>query len=127
MMHARAVRIQHTLDLVECVFALRDKIAVVADVAARTVLVFGAHAGEEDKLPAPRPFTVTASEKMPLVQALWVNSFFSYPEAAGCCAAAGTASAATIAAAMSERGFRMGPPRSWMDHFNRSIFIRMRD
>src|SRR4030081_2072742 len=53
-------------------------------------------------LPVPNPFTVTASEKMPFVQALWGNSFFSYPEGDGCCAAAVTASAATITAAANE-------------------------
>src|SRR5215203_5919080 len=65
------------------------------------------------KIIRPAPFTVTASEKMPLVQALWVNSFFSNAGGDGCCAMAGTASAATIAAAINEVCFGMkGLPRA---------------
>ncbi len=46
----RAVMRQHALDLVVGVFALLEEIAVVADVAALAVLVFGADAGEIDEL-----------------------------------------------------------------------------
>src|SRR5262249_30918269 len=49
-------------------------------------------------LPLPAPLTVTASEKIPRVQALWVNSFFSYLDGAGCCAAAGKPMAMAAAA-----------------------------
>ena len=41
---------EHALDLVVGVAALLQETAVVADVAARTVLVFGADAGEIDEL-----------------------------------------------------------------------------
>src|SRR5262245_57293198 len=49
-------------------------------------------------LPLPAPLTVTASEKMPRVQALWVNSFFSYLDDAGCWAVAGRPMAMAAAA-----------------------------
>ena len=64
---ARAMVGEHALDLVVGVAALLQKVAVVPDVAARSVLVLGADAGEIDELGVADPVTVTASEKMPRV------------------------------------------------------------
>src|SRR5262245_57138715 len=50
------MRGQHALDLVEGVLALGDEITVVADIAARAVLVLGPDAGEEDELAVADPF-----------------------------------------------------------------------
>src|SRR5262245_16221625 len=47
---------QHALDLVEGVLALGDEIAVVADIAARAVLVLGTDAGEKDEFAVADPF-----------------------------------------------------------------------
>src|SRR5262249_24365353 len=59
-------------------------------------------------VPRPKPFTVTASEKMPFVQALWVNSFFSNAGAGGCCAATGVTTRHTTAVAIRAAKLRMG-------------------
>src|SRR5215470_6066273 len=59
-------------------------------------------------VPRPKPFTVTASEKMPFVQALWVNSFFSNAGAGGCCAATGVTTRHTTAVAITAAKLRMG-------------------
>src|SRR5262249_30975146 len=49
-----------------------------------------------------------ASEKMPFVHALWVNSFFSYPEDEGCCAAADSTVTAKAAPTRIEIDLCMG-------------------
>src|SRR5262249_53938838 len=68
-------------------------------------------------LPLPAPLTVTASEKMPWVQALWVNSFFSYVGAACCCAVAARTKALAVATAtrVAQAYGLMASSSGWID------------
>ena len=72
-------------------------------------------------VPRPKPFTVTASEKMPFVQALWVNSFFSNAGAGGCCAATGMTTRHTTAVAIRAAKLRMGTSSGRLTAFNHLI------
>src|SRR5215468_18906 len=56
VIHVRAVCGEHPLDLVEGIVALRDEIVVMANVAARPVLILRADAGEENHRPTPEAF-----------------------------------------------------------------------
>jgi hypothetical protein len=105
VIHVGAMRGEHTLDLVEGIFALRAKIVVVTDVAARTVLVLGPDAGEKDH-PAGAFHGHRFGENA-LGPGAVGELLFSNAGGDGCCATAGAASAATIAAAINEACFGM--------------------
>ena len=62
------VLFESALDLIESVFALRSEIALMQNVAALPVFVFGPTPAR--KIIFPGPVTVTASENRPLVHSL---------------------------------------------------------
>ena len=109
VMHVRAVRGKHALDLIKGVFALRDKIVVMADVTAWAVLILCTDPGKEDKLARAKPLHGNGFGEYPFRPGAVSEFLLLVPRRGRLLRRGGSCETARMAAAISERIFCTRP------------------